>query len=107
MLSKSGYSVFVANNGADGIAMAKVKLPDLIIMDIMLPDIQGGEAVRTIKKYPPCSDIFVIFLTGLMSSNEGIDHDIDTINVDGKVYPVLGKPFDFSKLLNNIKRILN
>ena len=42
ILSKQGYSVFVANTGAAGIAMAKAKIPDLIIMDIILPDIQGG-----------------------------------------------------------------
>lgn len=106
MLSKSGYTVFVANDGAGGIALAKEKLPDLIIMDIMLPDIQGGEAVNTIKKHPPCKETPVIFLTGLMSSKEGKE-GLETINVDGKAYPALGKPFDFPQLLKTIKRYLN
>jgi len=105
MLSKAGYSVFVANDGADGIAQAQENIPDLIIMDIMLPDIQGGDAVNAIKKYPPCKDIPVVFLTGLMSSQEGKEN-IETINVDGKAYPALGKPFDFPQLLNTIKKIL-
>ena len=107
MLSKAGYSVFVANDGTRGIAMAKEKVPDLIIMDIMLPDIQGGDAVSMIKKYPPCKDVAVIFLTGLMSGSEGKDESIETINVEGNAYPAFGKPFDFSQLLKQIKKYLN
>ena len=103
MLSKQGYSVFVANDGTEGIALAIEKLPDLIIMDIMLPDIQGGEAVNMIKRNPACKEIPVIFLTGLMSS-KGEKEDIETINVNGKAYPALGKPFDFPQLLKAIKR---
>jgi len=106
MLSKSGYSVFVANDGAKGVALAKEKLPDLIIMDIMLPDIQGGEAVNLIKKYPPCRDVPVIFLTGLMSSGENKE-GVETVNVDGKAFPALGKPFDFPQLLKIIRKYLN
>jgi len=106
MLSKAGYSVFVANDGASGIAIAKEKIPDLIIMDLMLPDIQGGDALNAIKKYAPCKDITVIFLTGLISGVD-IKDDITTINVNGKSYPALGKPFDFFLLLKNIKRYLN
>lgn len=106
MLTKAGYSVFVANDGSKGVAMAKEKLPDLIIMDVMLPDIQGGEAVTMIKTHPSCKNIPVIFLTGLMSSGENKE-GVETINVDGKAYPALGKPFDFPQLLKAIERYQN
>ena len=100
VLSKEGYSVFVANNGAAGIAAAKIRTPDLIIMDIMLPDIDGGVAIEKIQEYPPCKNIPVIFLTGLMSSDE----EGDNVNVGGKMYPGIGKPFDFPRLLEKIRK---
>jgi len=105
MLSKSGYTVFVANDGAEGVAIAKDKLPDLIIMDLIMPGMQGGDAVSAIKKFPACKDIPVIFLTGLMSSHEE-GEAIETIIVDGKNYPALPKPFDFSLLTKTIESIL-
>jgi len=105
MLSKSGYAALVAHDAAKGIALVQKELPDLIIMDIMLPDMQGGEAVNKIKKFPSCKEIPVIFLTGLMSGTKG-NEGIETINVDGKSYPALGKPFDFPQLLNTIKKSL-
>ena len=105
MLSKSGYTVLVANDGAEGVTIAKEKLPDLIIMDLMLPGMQGGDAVSAIKKFPACRDIPVIFMTGLMSSKEQ-GEEIETIIVDGKNYPALPKPFDFPKLIKTIESIL-
>jgi len=107
MLSKAGYQVFVANDGAGGVAMAKEKVPDLILMDLMLPDIQGGEAVKTIKTFPSCKEVPVIFLTGLMSGGQEKNDGVETINVDGKAYPAFGKPFDFSQLLKIIEKQLN
>jgi CheY-like chemotaxis protein len=86
--------------------MSKEKLPDLIVMDLMLPGISGEDAVSTIKKYPPCKDIPVIFLSGLMSSREKKD-DIETIIVAGKSYSALAKPFDFPQLLRIIEKALH
>lgn len=106
MLSKSGYNVFVANDGAGAVEMALENLPDLIIMDLMLPGQSGEDAVSAIKKHPPCKDVPVIFLTGLISGKEDKD-DIEVIIVDGKKYPALPKPFDFPQLFKTIENILN
>jgi CheY-like chemotaxis protein len=106
MLSKSGYKALVANDGNKGIEMAKASLPDLIIMDLMLPGISGEDAVSLIKKHPPCKDTPVIFLTALISSKAEKD-DIETIIVDDKKYPALAKPFDFPQLIKTIKNSLN
>src|ERR1700691_651148 len=94
MLTKTGYTVLVANDGTQGLTMAKDNLPDLIIMDLMLPGMQGGDVVSAIKKHPPCTDIPVILLTGLMSNKEERE-GIETILIDGKQYPAFSKPFDF------------
>jgi len=102
MLSQLGYLAFVAKDGAEGIAMAKEKLPDVIIMDLMLPDMMGGEVVSTIKKHSPCNGVPVIFLTALMSKEDA--GEINTIMVDGKRYPALAKPFDFPQLLKIIEK---
>jgi len=102
MLTKFGYNVLIANNGVEGIGMAKEKHPDLIIMDYLLTDVLGGEAVSEIKKHAPCANTSVIFLTGLLKSkdqNEGVD----TMLVGGKDYPVLAKPFHFPQLLKIIQ----
>jgi two-component system, cell cycle response regulator DivK len=62
-LSRAGFTVIVATNGAQGIAMASSEQPDLILMDITLPDIDGEEATRRIKAVPATKRIPVIALT--------------------------------------------
>jgi two-component system cell cycle response regulator DivK len=62
-LSRAGFTVIVATNGAQGIAMASAEQPDLILMDLTLPDIDGEEATRRIKADPATKRIPVIALT--------------------------------------------
>ena len=62
-LSRAGFTVVVATNGAQGIAMASSEQPDLILMDLTLPDIDGEEATRRIKADPATKRIPVIALT--------------------------------------------
>jgi CheY-like chemotaxis protein len=62
-LSRAGFTVIVATNAAQGIAMASSEQPDLILMDVTLPDIGGEEATRRIKADPATKQIPVIALT--------------------------------------------
>jgi len=62
-LTRAGFTVLVAINGTQGIAMATSEQPDLILMDVTLPDIDGGEATRRIKGDPATQRIPVIALT--------------------------------------------
>ena len=62
-LLRAGFSVVVATDGAQGIAMATSEQPDLILMDLTLPDIDGKEATRRIKADPATKCIPVIALT--------------------------------------------
>lgn len=62
-LSKEGYEVKTASDGIKGLAIAKEFLPDLILLDIMMPKQDGVETCRQIKETPELAGCFVIFLT--------------------------------------------
>jgi two-component system cell cycle response regulator DivK len=87
-LSRAGFTVIVATDGTQGIAMASSEQPDLILMDLTLPDLDGEEATRRIKSDPATKRIPIIALTAnAMSSDRqkaiaaGCD-DFDTKPVD-------------------------
>jgi CheY-like chemotaxis protein len=63
ILQKSGYKITVAENGEDVICLAKKIIPDLILMDIQMPVMDGVEAIRILKSDPETKDIPVIALT--------------------------------------------
>jgi len=95
-LSRAGFTVVVATDGAQGLAIATSEQPDLILMDLTLPDIDGKEATRRIKADPTTKCIPVIALTAHAMAGDkekaiaaGCD-DFDT------------KPVDMSRLLEKI-----
>lgn len=63
MLEKNGHEVYKAENGADGVALAKKELPDAILMDIVMPGLNGFQATRQLTKDPETSHIPVIIVT--------------------------------------------
>ena len=96
-LERKGYSVLVAQDGAEGLAVARSRSPDLIIMDLSLPQVDGWEATRRLKADDVTTDIPVIALTAHAMSTDkdralaaGCD-DFDT------------KPIDFTRLLQKIE----
>ena len=95
-LSRAGFTVIVAMDGAQGLSMASSEQPDLILMDLTLPDIDGKEATRRIKADPATKSIPVIALTAHAMAGDkemalaaGCD-DFDT------------KPVDMPRLLEKI-----
>jgi len=62
-LAKEGYDVKTASDGIKGVDVAKIFIPDLIILDIMMPKQDGVETCRQIREIPELSNAFVIFLT--------------------------------------------
>ena len=95
-LSRAGFTVIVAADGVQGLAMATSEQPDLILMDLTLPDIDGKEATRRIKADPATKCIPVIALTAHAMAGDkekalaaGCD-DFDT------------KPVDLPRLLEKI-----
>ncbi len=62
-LEKEGYTVVTANNGIEAVKKAKKEKPDLILMDVMMPEMDGMTAVQEIKKIPALEDTVIMFLT--------------------------------------------
>jgi len=62
-LSQEGYQILTAANGKDAVAKARKELPHLIIMDVMMPEMDGMEATETIRKIPELNNVIITFLT--------------------------------------------
>jgi len=69
-LSRSGYGVLVADNGKEGLRLAKNDLPDLMILDLMLPDIDGSDVAVELLQGPATREIPIIFLTSIVTKLE-------------------------------------
>lgn len=99
-LDKEGYRTLTAFDGADGIEAARRELPDLILLDLMLPGIMGMEVCRTLKKAEKTAHIPVIMLT---ARGEEIDRVVG-FEVGADDYVI--KPFSTRELLLRIKAVL-
>lgn len=62
-LTQEGYQISTASNGKEAIQKAKKELPHLIIMDVMMPEMDGMEACENIRKMPELSNVIITFLT--------------------------------------------
>ncbi len=62
-LAQEGYQIVTAENGKEAIAKAKKEHPQLIIMDVMMPEMDGMEATESIRKIPELKDVIITFLT--------------------------------------------
>jgi len=100
-LADTGFSLAKASNGKDAVFLAKDWHPDLIVLDVMMPEMDGSEAADSLKKDPATKDIPVIFLTSLLSKAEEKQVTVST----GQTY--LAKPLDREKLLSEINRKLS
>ncbi|MDT8451179.1 MAG: response regulator [Gammaproteobacteria bacterium] len=63
LLEKNGYDVDAASSGEEGVVAAKEKLPDLILMDVVMPGMNGFQATRQLSKQAETADIPVIIVT--------------------------------------------
>jgi len=101
-LAARGYSVITADNGYDAIILAKSKRPDLIVLDILMPDMDGAAVAAKLKENPATKNIPVIFLTCLLSKKDAGDEKGHVIA--GHVF--IAKPYDIEELLTQIEASL-
>jgi len=101
LLSRSDYQVLTASNGKDGISMAMEQIPDLIILDVMMPDMSGGMAAHYLSENISTQAIPIIFLTSIISEEQEMMVD----NQEGN-YQFLAKPIKVEHLLNEIEKCL-
>jgi two-component system, cell cycle response regulator DivK len=99
-LARSGYEVVIAVQGEEGVALARTASPDLVLMDMSLPVLDGWEATRRLKGDPATREIPVIALTAHAMAGDrekasaaGCD-DFDT------------KPVEYARLVSKIEELL-
>ena len=105
-LVKKGHRVFVSHEAKSAMEEAIKQKPELILMDVMLPGMNGAEIVKRMKLDPNLKDIPVVFLTALVSNNES-NLEESGIIVDGLQYKTLGKPYEIDELLELVQDILS
>jgi two-component system alkaline phosphatase synthesis response regulator PhoP len=99
-LSRAGYNVVLAVDGKEGFEQAMRVKPDLILMDVLMPQQDGVETVAKINEHETLKDIPVIFLTSVTAGSNVV------MSVKGKDYPGISKLADFDKLLAKIRSCL-
>lgn len=100
MLEKHGHLVLKAENGADGVALARQEKPDAVLMDIVMPGLNGFQATRQLSKDPETNHIPVIMVTTK-------DQETDMVwatRQGAKAY--ITKPVDEQKLILTLKNVL-
>ncbi len=100
ILERNGYDTFLAVNGQDGVAAARLQQPDLILMDLSLPGLDGWDATFQIKSDPRTKDIPLLALTAhtLPSDRKRALE----VGVDG----YLTKPFELSDLVEAVNEAI-
>jgi two-component system cell cycle response regulator DivK len=99
-LTRRGFEVVIAGNGAEGIAMANEELPDLILMDLSLPVMDGWEATRQLKADPATRHIPVVAL----SSHAMAEDRARALSAGCDDYDT--KPVDLPRLLGKIEALI-
>ena len=101
LLQVSGYKTIEATDGKQGVELAKSKKPDLILMDVQMPVMDGLEATRILKADATTSNIQVLALTSYAMT--GDEERILEAGCDG----YLAKPFDIKELLKTVAEYLS
>src|SRR5260221_8177399 len=96
VLEREGYEVLLAMNGREGLEVAAKEKPDLVILDLNLPDIYGEDICRRIRENPSIETIPVLILTG--KTTQGLSARC----LNGGADDYLPKPFDIEDILAHL-----
>jgi two-component system alkaline phosphatase synthesis response regulator PhoP len=97
---KAGYEVFIARDGSEVLEMLKTEIPDMILLDIMMPNIDGYTTLAEIKKNKKLAKTKVIFLsakTGEADIKKGLNFGADDY---------ITKPYSIKKLTERVEELL-
>jgi two-component system alkaline phosphatase synthesis response regulator PhoP len=105
MVESSGFSTETAENAEDGLEKAKKSSPDLIVLDVMMPGMDGWEACEILKNTPETRDIPIIMLTAVASNVRQTSYSHQSgKETDADDY--IPKPVEIPELIERIKRLL-
>ncbi len=99
-LTQEGYQVITASNGKEAIFKAKKELPQLIIMDVMMPEMDGIEACETIRRMPELQDTIITFLTARSEDYSQV------AGFDAGADDYIAKPIKPKVLISKVKALL-
>lgn len=100
LMKKNGYDVMVARNGTEAQELVEKQVPNLVLLDIMMPDVDGYEICRHIKKTPHLKDVKVVFMSA-KTKEADIKKGYD---LGAALY--VTKPFSTRELVKQIKGLL-
>lgn len=96
ILENAGYEVMEAGDGLEGLTKVEFRKPDLILLDLMMPDVSGGRMFDEMRDHPSTRDIPIVVVTGKPDAHEMFD---DAIGEDN----VIMKPFEADTLIQRIR----
>ena len=99
-LGEAGFRVVTASSGAEGLPMVARELPDLIILDVMMPEMSGFDVCRSLKRNPFSKDIPIILLTAKKSEIDRI------VGLELEADDYIPKPFDLRELKLRVEAAL-
>lgn len=100
-LESNGFEIISSPNGDDGIKKARSERPDLILLDLVMPKIDGYEVCRRLKSSPETKDIPVIIITAVMR------RDIEKLCTDVCADGLVKKPYDPLEFLQLIQELIS
>ena len=98
ILKKRGYYVILASDGDEAIQKARKEKPHLILLDIMMPKMDGTEVAMTLRQDEATKHIPIFFITALVAPDDKIESSTGFSN------PVFAKPVNLAELLDKIKK---
>jgi len=101
ILRRDKYEVFSTTKGREAVELAKENKPDLIILDIVMPDLSGDSVAAILSEDPSTANIPIIFLTGLLSKEE-----VPPMEKIKRHY-VVAKPVTGREVLDMVKKVLS
>jgi CheY-like chemotaxis protein len=101
ILERAHYEVLSATNGRDGLRLTRELKPDLVILDIVMPDLDGGDVAAVLSEDPSTKDIPVLFLTGILTKEEQL------LGKRTGKHRVIAKPIAAKELLELIANTLS
>jgi CheY-like chemotaxis protein len=93
------WEILTAKSGYEGLKIAEKCQPDLIVLDMMMPDLSGEETIKELKKHPKTKDILIVLLT----AKSNISNSWQKWGVQG----MIKKPYDSITLADEIQKIVN
>ena len=99
IVKKEGYKTLTARNGREALVIMENTIPDIVVLDVMMPELDGFQTAKEIRENPQWENVRIIFLTAKGTSADKLSGYAS----GGDIY--LTKPFDNDKLLNSINEI--